>query len=65
AHHPDLNPYRAVAESFSYPADMCPNTLTILGRTVAIPTSIKRSREETLSLAARVKQAAANCVAVA
>lgn len=58
AHHPGLDPYRMAPEPVAYPQGMCPNTLSILGRTVSIATSIHRSKEETQQLAARIKHAA-------
>jgi len=56
AHRGDLDPYRR--SQVEYSPDMCPNTLRHLARTVFVPTSATRLRQELLALAEGLRQAA-------
>lgn len=59
AHHPALNAYSLAEAPVEYSKDMCPDTLSILERTVYLYTRPDRPREELDAMIAKVKTAAA------
>ncbi len=58
AHHPEYDPYRLTDSPPEYSPDMCPRTLSILERTVCIPTNPTRTAEQTQTIIQGIKQAA-------
>ncbi|HVF11393.1 MAG TPA: DegT/DnrJ/EryC1/StrS family aminotransferase [Abditibacteriaceae bacterium] len=59
AHHPGRDAYRSTRVPVSYARDMCPQTLSVLARTINIATSIDRSPEAQQELITQIKQAVA------
>lgn len=59
AHHPGLDAYKLASEPVSYEKDMCPETLSVLERTVFLSTRPDRSPEELETVIEKVKEAAA------
>jgi len=59
AHHPGRDAYRATRVPVSYSKDMCPQTLSVLARTINIATSIDRSPQEQQEMIGHIKKAIA------
>ncbi len=58
AHHPACDALKLTKFPVTYSQDMCPKTLSILGRTLHINVSITRSQEETMDFVGRIKKVA-------
>ena len=61
AHHPGRDAYHLAKAAVEYSADMCPQTLSALERTVFIGTSATRSREDLMGTIATIRKAASRC----
>ena len=59
AHHPGLNAYNLAPEPVSYDKGMCPETLSVLERTVFLGTRPDRSTEELEAQIEKIKEAVA------
>jgi hypothetical protein len=57
AHHPGYDAFNLTDSPPEYTPDMCPNTLTILKRTVYIATDPSREPDETMDLVNEIKHA--------